>query len=265
MYRLDLSDSLLFLPSPVYRLKDKKAGCNYQILNASENSSDFRKLLSDIPFFAMSPDRCIDGLIPVYLLKERGKSRLRPGEPGKSGQGLKPLFYGYPIKEIPEPQPEGINGTWDCDADGFSFKMSLRTNGDVVEGITGEESLIIKKGILRKDTLELLVDDRKENQSYVVKVHFTNNILKGEFRKVDENQKSAFSGKRASTFHKEPTSPMVVPLYEYRDKDGFYSYLVKPRKEGLTMSELPVCRVWENPSQILNFDFGVKPVPLIRP
>ncbi len=181
MYRLDLEDSRLYLPSPVYRLTDKK-NFRYQMNQDGFHSLNFRELLLEIPFFAVPPDRCFDGLVTVYEVKEGGKNRLQTKEPGNSHQKVKPLFYGFPGKE------------------------------------------------------------------------FSDSISKG-----------VFSGKRSSLDLPEPSSPMIVPLFEFRDKKGNYFYSVKDEQEGLSRTEKPICRVWKNPSGMLNYDFEATPVPFMRP
>jgi hypothetical protein len=56
------------------------------------------------------------------------------------------------------------------------------------------------------------------------------------------------------------SSPLLVPLYEYKDQNGLYSYSVKSDQKGLIRSVKPVCQVWTNLHTTLNYDFEAKPV-----
>ena len=55
-------------------------------------------------------------------------------------------------------------------------------------------------------------------------------------------------------------SPMVVPLYEFRDRLGDCHYSTEIERSGWERSEKPVCQVWKNPASVLMLDAGVKPV-----
>ena len=77
-----------------------------------------------------------------------------------------------------------------------------------------------------------------------------------------ELPQNGFTGKPIEPIREKFLSPMVVPLYEFRDQNGYYSYSIKSTQEGLIRTEKPVCRVWINPTSNLNYDFVVKPVPI---
>jgi len=51
---------------------------------------------------------------------------------------------------------------------------------------------------------------------------------------------------------------MLVPLYEFVDSKGAYSYSVKSEQKDLKRTERPVCLVWKNPSSLLTLDFEAK-------
>ncbi len=55
-------------------------------------------------------------------------------------------------------------------------------------------------------------------------------------------------------------SPMVVPLYEFRDRLGECHYTTEIERSGWERSEKPVCQVWKNPTSVLMLDAGVKQV-----
>jgi hypothetical protein len=55
-------------------------------------------------------------------------------------------------------------------------------------------------------------------------------------------------------------SPMVVPLYEFRDHLGDFHYSTEVKLSGWERSEKPVCQVWKNPASVLMLDAEVKQV-----
>lgn len=69
---------------------------------------------------------------------------------------------------------------------------------------------------------------------------------------------------RSDELWKLHLSPMVVPLYEFKQKDETYFYSVDSEKEGMKRSEKPLCLVWKNPSSVLALDYNVKPVQMVR-
>jgi len=106
MYRLDLNDSLLYLPAPVYRFKNRRNWAYMQ--REMIDSIDAWELIEDIPFFAIPHDRKFNGLLPVYAETEADKTRLR----GKASKDHKieehPVFYGFP-----ELAGDTLDETWD--------------------------------------------------------------------------------------------------------------------------------------------------------
>ncbi len=170
MYRLDLNDPRLYLPSPVYRIKEKKSVFSYRMRQKIDSLKSWKEV-QDIPFFALPPDRSIEGSIPVFAVNEKGKMRFTTKTPGKQDKSAKPLFYGLPDTEPTAVTP---NGKW------------------------------------------------------------------------------------------EFNSPMLVPLYEFLDAKGVYSYSVKKDQAGLKRSERSVCLVWKNPSTLLNLDFEARAVPISK-
>jgi hypothetical protein len=169
MYRLDLNDSRLYLPSPVYRIKEKKGKYTY-LMRDRIDSMNLWELTQEVPFFAFSPDRKSEGLIPVYAVIEKGKNRLQVNT---QDHAAKLLFYGLPDSELRNNEHDSI----------------------------GMQQL---------------------------------------------------------------SSPMVVPLYEFKDHNGIYFYSIKSEQDGLSRTKEPVCRVWKNPSSVLALDYRARSVPLKR-
>jgi hypothetical protein len=94
MYRLELGDSRIFLPSPVYQLRGRDGAVHYAMRAEVAAASKWSEVEA-IPFFAMEPSRHLDGMIPVY---EGARSRLTTEQAqaaGKSGDQT-PCFYALP-------------------------------------------------------------------------------------------------------------------------------------------------------------------------
>lgn len=96
MYRLSLDDSRLFLPAPVYRLKDGRL----MMRDAVEVAGAWNDVAS-IPFFALAPDRRREGAIEV------------------GG-----LFYALPANS--EAPKQTLVGDWECEG----FSLGIAAKGD---------------------------------------------------------------------------------------------------------------------------------------
>ena len=97
MYRLSLDDPRLFLPAPVYHLKDGR----YLMRDGVEAAHAWNQI-AEIPFFALPPDRKRSGAMEV-------------------GDGL---FYALPVA-VPETSL-GILGSWNCD----DLQIDFRADGE---------------------------------------------------------------------------------------------------------------------------------------
>jgi hypothetical protein len=172
MYRLDLSDSALFLPEPVYRIRDKKGNDRYALRKEVASQGLWNQIL-EIPFFAFSPGRSPEGSVPVYLVAQNGENRFILTKPTNRNSKVIPLFYALPGKTLPS---------------------------------------------------------------------------------------NALSGNKSHASPGSFVSPMIVPIYEFKDSRGRYFYSTEERLEGYSRLEQPVCRVWKNPALGLLLDRGVKPV-----
>jgi hypothetical protein len=92
MYRLDLADPRLALPSPVYRATSASGKTRY-FMAQSEGSSNPREIVEEIPFLAFEPDRPMEHLVPVRSMASANRDVWAAG-PGES----KPLFYALPAE-----------------------------------------------------------------------------------------------------------------------------------------------------------------------
>lgn len=109
MYRLDLGETELSLPVPVYKILDRKTKIKYQ-LRKGIDSLDYRSALLEIPFMAIPPNRFFEGLVPIYEVREKGKLRLKTIFPESRRKMVEPLFYGLPDKNPASPEKIGLNG-----------------------------------------------------------------------------------------------------------------------------------------------------------
>jgi hypothetical protein len=94
MYRLSLDDSRLFLPAPVYRLKDGR----YLMGEGVEAARAWNQVV-DIPFFALPRDRQRAGTVEI------------------AG-----LFYALPPASTAA--PPSVLGAWECQDPGFSLDLA---------------------------------------------------------------------------------------------------------------------------------------------
>lgn len=126
MYRMALDDPRLFLPAPVYRLRDGR----YLMRDGVEATRAWNQV-EEVPFFALAPGRRRDGAVEI------------------AG-----TFYAVPIG-APRP-PESAVGEWDCKADDLKFALTIQRDGSVRGSILGGG---IEKGVYREGTLRFEVED----------------------------------------------------------------------------------------------------------
>ena len=258
MYKLDLKDSLLYLPAPVYLIKRNKS--NYLYLQREMlNSMDAWELVEDISFFAVPPDRKLEGMVPVFADKEKGKIRLKVKISQDQRKIEDPLFYG-----LPELDENTLDGIWECLVDDYPLTLELETDGNLVKGKIINSHLKIEKGSLMNNQLELFVIDTTDHETGTIIALLKNGNLNGEYYINNIGSKGVFTGKRSGELEKQYLSPMVVPLYEFKAEDGTYFYSVDSEKEGMIRSEKPLCLVWKNPSSVLTLDYRAKPVQFER-
>jgi hypothetical protein len=90
-YRLNLDDTRLVLPVPVYQMKDQS---DYLLRDGVEKINKWDSVES-IPFYAVEPKRAHGDLVPIYVDKSRA-IRLTLEHPNPSAE---PLFYALPASE----------------------------------------------------------------------------------------------------------------------------------------------------------------------
>lgn len=216
MYRLALDDPRLFLPVPVYRLKNGDYALRDQVAGAGA-----WKDVVEIPFFALPAGRAREGSILVDN-----------------------LFYALPASG----RSDSLSGTWSCQAEGYDFVLALQQHGDLVNGeFYGKE---IKDATIGNGKLSF--DVQVEGESYHVAVETRDGKLSGEWKGKEDSGTITCARDPADWAR----SSGIVPLYAYRRSDGSRLYSTAPdlKDPMLTRSASPVCLVWRNPMNVLALD-----------
>ena len=98
MYRLNLDDPRLSLPSPIYQVRDGQSGRDYLLGNAVARAGRWDSVES-VAFYAIEPNRTADGLVAAYAQKTttgNGRAVRLATQPEASA---KPLFLALPPVE----------------------------------------------------------------------------------------------------------------------------------------------------------------------
>lgn len=92
LYRLDLQDVRLRLPEPVYEVQPDGGGLEY-LFGSQVRAETKQERITRIAFWAVSPERTFEGLVPVSAVRTEEGVRLSRGT--ADGKGIL-LFYAYP-------------------------------------------------------------------------------------------------------------------------------------------------------------------------
>ncbi len=104
MYRLDLADSRLLLPEPIYRLRGENSHY-YRSARAIDRQKDASGIDS-VDFYAIGTDRTASGQVAVYeTTDEEGYAVLTIVRPAST---VKPLFYGLEANEAAAVHPAAV-------------------------------------------------------------------------------------------------------------------------------------------------------------
>ncbi|MHC4744596.1 MAG: hypothetical protein ACYS8Z_22005, partial [Planctomycetota bacterium] len=101
MYRLDLADKRLSLPEPVYEIKSTEGEILY-LLGPQAHPHARAGRVKRIPFYAVSPERRFDRLIPLYAAKAASIVAKPPAESSR------PLFFAVPPSKAGEIRNEMV-------------------------------------------------------------------------------------------------------------------------------------------------------------
>ncbi len=258
LYRLDLADPRLALPAPVYRLRSADGGARYHLRETVDGRGEWDRI-EEVAFFAVPPGRRESGLVPVFARDgARGTTLHLHGRPSEA-----PAFLALPAVETPR---EALPGAWRCEArtdDGgsFAFDLELSVSGENVTGRLNDAPDSVR-GTLRSERLTLELES--DGVPFVLEATYAQDRLRGEWNRADSTEKGSWSAERVDCGTKDAQAPLVVPLYEYRHRDGSRLFATTPdlSRPGLTRSTAPLCRVWRNPMPVLVLDREARPVPL---
>lgn len=193
MYRMALDDPRLFLPAPVYRLRDGRS-----LMREGVSAARAWDHVEAVPFFALAPDRRRAGSVAV-------------GE----------AFYAVPLAA--QAPPESAAGDWTCttnDRLDFSLAIAAR-DGNVRLDILGER---FTKGTYEDGALS--VDVTSDGIAYHITGSYHDGKLTGGWK---EDGGGTFACARSDT-EAWRDSRALVPLYF---QEGKYTIEAKPGAQPL--------------------------------
>ena len=266
MYRLDLADSRLFLPQPVYRIHDHAGSTRYTLREGLIRSIPRNRIdyIDSIDFFVMKAGQNAIGLIPVYAKMDHGIFRLYPKSGEKNHRRRQALFYALPL-EFTSPE-QRIEGIWECkaiDAQGLQrpFEFHFNFTGHTRKADVFPDQLTLVKITYNSETVDLILVH--EQIRYRLHAGFINGRITGNWHTIDRKQTGTWEGLRVDFAWKQGDSSAVTPLYEdWNPTTGAYVYstMCHPMDSAWVRSESPVCRVWKNPITDLALDYETQPV-----
>jgi len=258
MYRLALDDRRLSLPAPVYLLEKENKREQFLMRNEIDSLNLWGKIVS-IPFFAFPVSYGSDKVIPVYACETKQGTQLTVLPP--QNKAVKPLFYALPVSSAWRSAKDPVTGTWKCKSlrsggTEEDFELLLEKDG---ENVTGDN---VKEGSFKNDSLFITIDFFG---IYLLKARMKDGKLTGDFRKDDGTQARSWHGEKVELKNDKLDNPSVVFLYEYKrtgSKEVFYSVDPGLSDSSVKRTEQAVCRVWRNPSSVIELDYKAKPVQL---
>jgi hypothetical protein len=183
MYRMALDDPRLFLPAPVYRLRDGR-----YLMREGVAAARAWNQVESVPFFALAPDRRRAGTVEV------------------AG-----TFYAVPLAG--QAPPQSAAGDWDCVTnDKMDFSLAIAAHdGSLRLDIDGEH---FTEGAYRDGALH--AELTSDGVTYHLAGSYSDGKLTGGWK---EDGGGTFACRRPST-EAWRDSPALVSLYFY---DGKYS------------------------------------------
>jgi len=256
MYRLDLGDPRLYLPVPIYFIANFEGQPSFHLRESVDSLNIWNKI-DNIPFFAIPPNRKIDGLVAVYQDIDNGKIKLNL----KPSSSKRTTFYGLPLFETKE---EKLPGTWKCKVDGYPANMEITMIGNDTKVSFEEETLSAIKVNFYNDTIQIYTKDSFDDSDYIITASILEGIMNGNVVQIGSEEITPIKGERIDLLWKLSMKKAVVPLYEYQNEDGEYYYSTNSGLQKMKRSEKPICHVWRNPSTTLTLDCEAKPVSFIK-
>lgn len=239
-YKLSLSNKDVFLPEAVYKNNN-----GYGFLK----NVDDKNSITEIGFYAMPADRKVVGMIPIYQSKEWQLSL----------KGSSPLFYGFPVDIDTNLK---FLGTWEVQIIFApfenSFNMELKKeNGNLVV-ITNKGKFKIKNPRFENDKIYLTLNHPEG--TYELEATALNGVLYGTWTK-DDHHGTWKANELTKKWWAQHTNALM-DLFEFKNKTNnkFYYSTNSIPKAGYIKSDVPICKVWKNPSSQLLVDFETKVV-----
>jgi hypothetical protein len=189
MYRLSLDDPRLFLPAPVYRLRDGR----YLMREGVEAQRAWDQI-AEIPFFALPLDRKRESTVTVHG-----------------------LFHALPPAGAPA-VPASVLGVWNCKEADFSLELAAR--GEELTVSAG--GLPPGRGTLRAGIAEFVVHDGDKTYNATAKLREGKLDLKWSSTQGESAQVIC---EPAIPSENWPNSSALALLYHY---DGIYTTKPKP-------------------------------------
>jgi hypothetical protein len=239
-YKLSLSNKDVFLPEAVYKKND-----GYSFLKNIED----KKSIEGIGFYAMPPNRQVEGMVPIY--------QGRKGQLSLSGKS--PLFYGFPLSSDSDLK---FLGTWEAQIIFAPFENSFnielkKENGSLLV-LTNKLKFKITNQRIENNTLFLTLDHPEG--TYELEATVLNGTLDGKWKKGEYN--GTWKANELTKKWWGQYTNSVVDLYEFKHKtnNNFYYGIDSIPKQGYIKSDIPLIKVWKNPSNQLLVDFETKNV-----
>jgi hypothetical protein len=261
MYRLDLSDSRLELPVPVYLVRRHRLPDRY-LLGDELDAQNAWDNIEAAPFFAIPPIYKHDGLIPVFASMSKHRPVLRL-QPSSQVGAATPLFYALPNTKVVPPIPQGPSGRWSCkakladDTDYAELTLDLSLDGETVRSTSDAGDV---EGTFRDGELQLVM--KTNSESYALAGELKEEKLNGTWQNLTDSAEHGTWHCVRPPVEPATESPAIVPLYEYVNvTDGSHLYSTNPSlpDKVLQRSAQPLCRVWRNPLSQLFVDSAAKP------
>jgi hypothetical protein len=264
MYGLSLNDRRLFLPVPVYEVKQPNGSICY-LTREGINAPQMWQRVKELAFFSLPPDRPLPGLVPVYAVSQQQSGVVKLSTSEESSAPGDPIFYALPVSTSLGIQrlDTGITGVWRCRAQGiggeetaFTLKI-LQTNGKVQGTLALEDKQYkLYRGSFKSGRLHLAV--KIENDASVLIASLKEGKLAGRWTKTAADDSDSWQGERIDPGHGLFLSKSIAPLYEYRlvgHKQHIYSTDPDLKEKGVKRSPKPICCVWLNPTATLHLDY----------
>ena len=253
MYGLNLSNHRLKIPVPVYALSAGESieyGLRPQAINASNT-------IDHIPFFALDQKVEDAAIIPIY---QNTKGATRLVTEGMVGQS--PLFHA-----IHQHLDRNLlfQGDWEVKINFKSFdnflNIKLIPDNQDWKVTCSKKSFEISAVKIVDGHLSLAIEH--EGDTYFLNGEIQAGVLEGTFTHKGHDYKGTWHARKRQETWWAPFSPVVKPLFEYQNvqNNTFYYSTEKVAFSGAWVrSANPLCYVWDNPTQVITYDFSTNPI-----